>query len=159
MGPQRVYAGFVKPREVFHDAAIYRMYHAEAAKIERAGGRIRRVVLDYELKERVYRPLAKARAKGAAPGSEKYVRRQAEIARQNQLKVVGGKIPLPDLRIEYDTAACAGAHVDLELATHHYRGASLRAKAEAGFKLYAPQGSLGGSTPYDPEHVAQIFSF
>jgi hypothetical protein len=156
LGQQKIYSGFVKPREVFHDAAIYRMYHAEARKIERSGGRIRRIVLDYELKQQVYRPLAKARAKPGALGSAEYARKQAEIASQNQLKVVRGKILLPDLRIEYDTANGERAHVDLELATHHYRGASLRAKAEAGFKMYAPHGS---GSPYDPEHVAEIFSF
>ena len=156
---QKVYAGFVKPREVHHDAAIYRMYQAEAAKIERSGGRIRRVVLDYELKQKVYRPLAKVRTKPGVVGSADYTRQQAEIAAANQLKVVHGKILLPDLRIEYETAPGERAHVDLELATHHYRGASLRAKAEAGFKMYAPQGSPVGAQPYDPEHVAEIFSF
>ena len=154
---QKVYAGFVKAREVHHDAAIYRMYHSEASQIERAGGRIRRVVLDYELKQKVYRPLAKARAKPGAPGSAEYARLQAEIARQNQLKVVQGKILLPDLRIEYETANGELAHVDLELATHHYRGASLRAKAAAGFKMYGPNNAAG--KPYDPEHMAEIFSF
>jgi hypothetical protein len=156
---QEIYAGFVKPREVHHDAAIYRMYHAEARQIERAGGRIRRVVLDYELKQRAYRPLAKARAKAGAPGSTEYARRQAEIAGQNQLKVVRGKILLPDLRIEYEASNGDLAHVDLELATHHYRGSSLRAKAAAGFKMYAPQSPGARGIPYDPQQVAEIFSF
>src|ERR1051326_3709442 len=31
-GGQRLYTGFVKPSEVAHDAAIYRMYQAEKAK-------------------------------------------------------------------------------------------------------------------------------
>ncbi len=31
-GSQRVFAGFVKPKEVRHDAAIYRMYQAERAE-------------------------------------------------------------------------------------------------------------------------------
>jgi len=47
---QAIYAGFVKPNEVQHDAAIYRMFQAERTRIERSGGRIRRIVLDYELK-------------------------------------------------------------------------------------------------------------
>jgi DNA-binding MarR family transcriptional regulator len=50
---QALYAGFVKPAEVRHDAAIYRMFQAEAGQIEKAGGRIRRVVLDYELKQKL----------------------------------------------------------------------------------------------------------
>lgn len=130
---QALYSGFVKPAEVRHDAAIYRMYQAEKQKIEQAGGRIRRVVLDYELKRNVYSPLAKARA--LAPLD--YARRQAEVARQNDLKVIEGKIPLPDLRIEYHTPAGELTHVDLELATGHYHGPALQAKAEAGFKMYA----------------------
>ncbi len=134
---QALYAGFVKPAEVRHDAAIYRMYQAEKEKIERAGGRLRRVVLDFELKQTVYAPLAKART---LPPLD-FARRQAEVAQQNGLKVIEGKIPLPDLRIEYETPAGDLAHVDLELATGHYHGGALEAKAEAGFKFYAADGS------------------
>jgi hypothetical protein len=152
---QQVYSGFVKPAEVHHDAAIYRMYQAEAAKIAQAGGRIRRVVLDYELKRNVYRPLAKARS---LPPIE-YARKQAAVAAQNKLKVIGGKVLLPDLRIEYDTPKGDRIHVDLELATHHYRGSQMRAKAEAGFKMYAPAESAGHLTSaFDPELTAPIFS-
>lgn len=134
---QALYAGFVKPAEVRHDAAIYRMYQAEREKIERSGGRIRRVVLDYELKQKVYRPLAKSRN---LPPLD-FARKQAEVAQQNGLKVIDGKIPLPDLRIEYETPSGDLAHVDLELATGHYHGPALQSKAEAGFKFYAADGS------------------
>jgi DNA-binding MarR family transcriptional regulator len=51
---QGIYAGLVKPAEISHDAAIYRMYQAEAAGIRIQGGKIRRVVLDYELKESLF---------------------------------------------------------------------------------------------------------
>lgn len=134
---QALYARFVKPNEVRHDAAIYRMFQAERERIERAGGRIRRVVLDYELKQHVYAPLAKARA---LPASE-YAKRQQEVARQNGLTVIQGKIPLPDLRLEYETRTGDQARMDLELATGHYHGPALQAKAEAGFKFYAADGS------------------
>src|SRR5260370_20576106 len=113
------------------------MYQADTARIERAGGRIRRVILDYELKQKIYAPLAKAKA---LPPLE-YTRKQAEVARANGLTVVEGKIPLPDLRIEYETLTGEIAHVNLELATEHYHGAALEAKAEAGFKMYAADGS------------------
>jgi hypothetical protein len=136
-GKQVIYAGFVKPAEVRHDAAIYRMYQAEKERIEDAGGRIRRVVLDYELKRKVYSPLAKARTLTTT----EYAKLQAEVARQNGLTVVAGKIPLPDLRIEYETAAGDVSSVDLEVATGHYHGPALQAKAEAGFKMYAAEGS------------------
>ena len=153
---QAVYGGLVKPGEIAHDAAIYRMYHAEAGKIEQAGGQIRRVILDYELKKNAYSPLAKARA---LPPLE-YARKQADIAAQNGLKVIKGKILLPDLRIEYQTREGELTHVDLELATHHYRASMMRGKAEAGFKMYAPAGSgVQRSAAFDPEFAARIFSF
>ena len=36
---QPIYHGLVKPREVKHDADLYRLYQKEAARIERGGGR------------------------------------------------------------------------------------------------------------------------
>ena len=123
---QAIYAGFVKPAEVPHDAAIYAMYQAEAAEIEARGGKVRRVVLDYELKKNVYSKLAKERESGAL----EYARRQQEIAKENHLPVVDGKIALPDLRIEYETPEGDLDHVDLELATEHYhRGHMARENA------------------------------
>ena len=53
-----VYHGLVKPREAKHDADLYRVYHKEAERIERAGGRPLRVILDYELKRDLNRDLA-----------------------------------------------------------------------------------------------------
>jgi hypothetical protein len=153
---QRFYAGFVKPAEVAHDAAIYRMYHAESERIRAAGGRIRRVVLDYELKQNVYSPLAKARH---LPPLE-YARRQTQVAQETGLKVVRGRIPLPDLRIEYQTREGEETRVDLELATEHYRGSQVRTKAEAGFTMYAPNGSVSrlSAALEDPELVGSILS-
>ena len=161
---QRFYAGLVKPREVAHDAAIYRMYQVEAAEIEKRGGSVKRIVLDYELKKNVYKPLAKARN---LPPLE-YAKRQAEVAADNELKVIDGKIPLPDLRIEYETAEGDIAKVDLELATEHYHGAHAAGKLKAGFKVYADRASAsrlnasltyGRSSVYDgPELTAAILS-
>ena len=85
---QSFYAGLVKPREVAHDAAIYRMYQVEAAEIEKRGGSVRRIVLDYELKKNVYKPLAKARN---LPPLE-YAKRQTEVAADNRLKVIDGRV-------------------------------------------------------------------
>jgi len=139
---QQIYSGFVKPGEVAHDAAIYRMFQAERRQIEKADGQVRRVVLDYELKQKVYSPLAKVKG---LPTLE-YARRQAEVAQANGLKVLEGRIPLPDLRIEYETAAGQIAKVDLELATHHYHGEHVSSKAQAGFKIYAADGSASRLT-------------
>jgi hypothetical protein len=138
---QALYAGFVKPKEAAHDAAIYRMFQAEAARIEAQGGRVIRIVLDFEFKKKVYSELAKAHGLGAL----EYAERQAEIAAANGLAVVDGKIPLPDLRIEYETADGEQARIDLELATEHYRRGHLSEKARAGFKMYGFTSTSRGS--------------
>jgi hypothetical protein len=125
--------GLVKPREVAHDAAMYRMYETEAAQIKSRGGVVRRVVLDYELKASIYASLTKARS---LPRLD-YAKRQREVAQAHGLPVVGGRIPLPDLRVEYETVEGDLRKVDLELATRHYHGAYALEKARIGFKLYA----------------------
>lgn len=151
---QRFYSGFVKPSEVAHDAAIYRMYQAEERKLHSEGAQIKRIVLDYEIKHNVYRPLAKSRA---LPESER-AEKKAAIAQENGLKVVEGKILLPDLRIEYETQEAEARYVDLELATHHYRGSQIRGKAAAGFKMYAPPSSTNrlSAALQDPKIAAEI---
>ena len=47
---QRYYAGLVKAAEAAHDLAIDPAHKREADRIEKAGGRIKRVVLDHEFK-------------------------------------------------------------------------------------------------------------
>jgi hypothetical protein len=130
---QAVYVGFVKPREVVHDVALYKMFQAEAARIERDGGHVRRVVLEYEMKKRAYAPLA--RASDLEPLA--YAERQQEIAQENGLQVVEGRMVFPDVRVEYETSDGEERTIDLELATQNYRAAHIRGKAAAGFRVYA----------------------
>jgi hypothetical protein len=128
---QALYHGFTKPREAHHDADLYRLYQKAAAKVERKGGRNLRVVLDYEMKKHLYRDLAKL-SKDRISADGKHA-----IAENLGLQVVRGKIPVPDIRIEYETRDGERARVDLELATSHYRGRNLTEKVRAGFSLYA----------------------
>lgn len=154
---QRLYAGFVKPAEIRHDAALYRMYHAEKARLEKRGARLRRVVLDYELKQKIYSPLAKARP--AASKSE-FRRRQQEVAEAHGLKVIQGRILLPDLRIEYETRDGQVRHADLEYASENYHGSHAAWKAEAGFTLYASGATrdrLAGALE-ERDIIAEIFA-
>jgi hypothetical protein len=126
-----LYHGFTKPREAHHDADLYRLYQKAAAKIEGQGGRNLRVVLDYELKKRLYHDLAKlGENRNSVDGKH-------AIAEKHGLQVVRGKIPVPDVRIEYETRDGERARVDLELATGHYRGRTLSEKVRAGFSIYA----------------------
>jgi hypothetical protein len=137
---QALYAGFVKPAEVSHDASIYRMYEAEAAQIEAGGGRVSRVVLDFEFKRKIYSELNK----DGDYGGLEYARRQEELARLHDLPIVDGRISLPDLRIEYEAADGSRAHIDLELATENYRPGHMSQKTRAGFKMYGVNSTSRG---------------
>jgi hypothetical protein len=108
---QATYHGLVKPKEARHDADVYRLYQKVAKEIERSGGKVRRVVLDFELKS----------------------------ANQFDLKVVDRKIPIPDLRIEYEDNCRDVRRLDLEIATRDYRPQGLGEKAKAGFHMFARQ--------------------
>jgi hypothetical protein len=135
---QVIYHGFVKPREAKHDADLYRLYHAQAERIEGAGGRIARVVLDYELKRNLNRDLA------SLPPEEQTDKAREQIAERHGLALVYGKIPVPDMRIEFDTEEMERKHLDLELATRNYRPRALEEKAKAGFSLYALREDASG---------------
>ena len=115
-------------------------------------------MLDYELKKRVYSPLAKAKARQLPP--EEYRKLQDEVARDNDLAVVDGKILLPDLRIEYETREGEIARVDLELVTDHYKPGQLHDKARAGFRIYRMAQDRSGSSAVweDRELTAEILS-
>jgi hypothetical protein len=128
---QAIYHGVVKPREANHDAELYRLFQAEAARIEKAGGRPLRVALDYELARDLNRERARLGERRNDPQEMK------RLADKHGLTVVNGKIPLPDMRIEYQTSEFEVRRVDLELATRHYRPRGLAEKAKAGFSLYS----------------------
>jgi hypothetical protein len=130
---QALYHGIVKPREAKHDAELYRLFHAEAARIESAGGRPLRVILDYELKRYLNREREHLGERRNDPHEI------ATLAAKHGLVVVNGKIPLPDMRIEYQTADLELRRIDLELATRHYRPRGVAEKAKAGFALYSPR--------------------
>ncbi len=130
---QAIYHGFVKPKEARHDADLYRLYHKVAREIERTGGKIRRAILDYELKKDLYRALSRVRA------DKDLSYERINIANQYDLKVVDDKIPVPDLRIEYEDRYRERVRLDLEIATGHYRPQGLAEKARAGFRLFARQ--------------------
>jgi hypothetical protein len=130
---QATYHGLQKPKESRHDADLYRLYQKVAKEIERTGGKVRRVVLDFELKKDLYQSLSRMQP-DKNPREERIF-----IASPFHLKVVDGKIPIPDLRIEYEDD-CRDVHrLDLEIATRDYRPQGLGEKAKAGFHMFARQ--------------------
>ena len=130
---QTIYSGLVKPKEANHDASLYRLYQKAAGEIERKGGKVFRVQLDYELKEKLYRKLGKTQTQDERRNKQSKV----AFAREVHLPVVNGKVAFPDLRIEYANQEMEISRMDLELATGHYHGEYLAEKARAGFQIYA----------------------
>lgn len=134
---QATYHGLKKPKEAFHDVDLYRLYHKVSDEIESRGGRVLRVQLDYEMKQELYARLART-SKDKNRNSETL---RKEIAERYHLKIVSGRIPIPDLRIEYvNQNENEIQRRDLELATEHYRPRGLSQKARAGFQIYARHG-------------------
>lgn len=130
---QATYHGFAKPKEARHDADVYRLYYKVAREIERSHGKVRRVILDFELKKDLYQALSRMR-----PDKDPRYER-ISVASHFDLKVVNSKIPIPDLRIEYEDE-CRDIHrLDLEIATRDYRPQGLGEKAKAGFHMFARQ--------------------
>jgi hypothetical protein len=85
---QEVYAGFLKPREAKHDAELYRVYQREEDRIDRRGGRVRRVLLDFELKKKVNRDLTRLGPQKDDPD------KKHDVAERHGLRVVHGRIPV-----------------------------------------------------------------
>ncbi len=142
---QRYYSGFVKVREASHDVEIYPAYVKAAEEIERSGGHVDRVVLDAELKASINSRMNKD---GFVSGEPRENLRR-EIARELDLEIVDGKLPLPDLRIEYTDERGESQHRDIEIVTRHYHGRSMGQKAEAGFRMVRAGGSGSGAAVPD----------
>jgi hypothetical protein len=138
---QAVYAGFVKPREMEHDSLIYRAYRKEAEKITDQGGTNLRVKLDFEIKADVQKAI---HAERKADPKRDMAEIKEQVAKQQELPFVDGRIQIPDARIEFDRKldddqdqGSRTGHEDIEVLTAAYRPGHLRAKAQAGFRAYA----------------------
>ena len=132
---QRTFSGAVKPSEIGHDVAVYRAAGATQARIEAAGGRVVRVRIDAELKGRLAaRAERERRARGRAAAEEARIRAAAALG----LPVEDGQVLVPDAQVEYVDAAGRTGRCNVEVASEHYRGHAIRAKARAGFVLCAP---------------------
>ena len=131
---QGVWSGAVKPAEVGHDVAVYRAAVAEQRRIEDAGGRVIRVRIDAELKGRVAAATERARQ---SAGREAADAARSRAASEEGLPMDGGRVLVPDAQVEYISAAGVGGRCNVEVASEHYAGGAIRAKAKAGFRMYA----------------------
>ena len=153
---QSFYAGLRKPRELTHDAQVYRAFLRAEECLRAAGGLVRRVVLDYELK-REYQQFLQERNRGRADSDGRPDREPEEIeawAREHELPFFDDGVHFPDARLEYKDADRRVRHEDIEVVTEHYRGAHAASAARSGFTRYriglgvrASGGRGGGSRP------------
>ena len=154
---QAYYAGVVKPREITHDAQLYRAYVDAATRLDAAGGRVTRVVLDFELK-RDYQRFLQEPNRGDRQASGRPKRSPEDIeawATAHHLRVVDGHVQFPDVRVEYEQPDGREGREDLELATEHYSSRQMAAKCAAGFTMHGG-GSRRGGAPFDPHAAEQV---
>ena len=151
---QEYYAGVVKPRELRHDVQLYRAFKEEARRITDEGGRVTRIVLDYELKRDYQRLLNRPADKR---DNEALDRDRRAFAKANDLPLINGQVALPDLRVEYETEDGRFEHRDVEVITEHYSRSQIGGKSKAGFACYRAAGSgRQGGTPFDPRHMERL---
>ena len=143
---QAFHAGIGKPRELTHDTKVYRAYQRAQERLRDQGGRVRRVVLDYELK-RDYQRFLHERNRGKKDCDGRPDRDAEEIARwarEHDLPYDDDDVRFPDTRIEYEDRDGRSRHEDIEVVTPHYRGAHAGAAATSGFTCYVVIGGMVG---------------
>ena len=131
---QEFYAGVNRPRELSHDAQLYRAYQRVEKEIRDDGGEIRRVVLEQELK-REYQSFLQEHNRDRPDSDGRPDRDAREIAQwalEHELPYFDDRVHFPDFRVEYDLDGREG-HWDVEVLTPHYRGAHAASRARTGF--------------------------
>ena len=162
---QVYYAGVAKPRELAHDARIYRAYTETATRLQDAGARVTRVVLDYELK-REYQRFLQEHNRGDRWSDGRPDRSPEEIrtwAAVHGLPVVEDHVQFPDVRVEYEWPDGRREQRDVEVATADYNSRQMAAKRASGFTMHQSGtsrlrgGSSGrGGSPFDPHAAEQV---
>jgi hypothetical protein len=157
---QAFHASVSRPRELAHDAQLYRAYLREEERLREQGSDVRRVVLDHDLK-REYQEWLQEHNRGRADSDGRPDREPREIeewARDHDLPYFDDHVHFPDFRIEY-TRDGLERHEDVEVVTPHYRGAHAASVARSGFSCYGRSGSSTGrgGRPFDPRVAEEFF--
>jgi hypothetical protein len=150
---QAFHHGVQKPRELKHDAQLYRAYAEEAERLRGQGANIHRIVLENDLK-REYQEFLQERNRDRDDSDGRPDRGPEEIrawAQEHDLPCdEAGHVQFPDVRVEYDIDG-RDHTLDVEVMTPHYRGAHAAAKSASGFTLHWSNrgggGRSGGRTP------------
>ncbi len=134
---QQTWSGLVKRGELSHDTAVYRAARIEQRRLLEQGARIRRVRIDAEMKKQVARATERARATEGRAAADA-ARRKA--AQDLELPMQQGRVVYPDAQIEYLDSEGRSGRVNVEIASEHYSGRTITAKARAGFQMHGSGG-------------------
>ena len=140
---QRAWAGMVKPREAAHDADVAKACRKEIEALTARGGRLRRILIDAELKGILAKRSETVRAK---EGKEEADRARRKAAAELHLPCNDqGHVQIPDAQIQYVDESGNIGRVNVEVTSDQYSGASIQAKSGAGFSMHGSgQGGQGG---------------
>ncbi|MCY4506449.1 MAG: hypothetical protein OXG35_05760 [Acidobacteria bacterium] len=133
----RVWEGFVRARELAHDAGVSELVLETVERVKEVGGRVVRVRMEADLKAGV------ARAEKRCPGG-RAERKAARVAAAGRLGVPvdeDGLCHFPDALIEVEDESGQGSSLALELATGSYSARQVRAKLAMGMVLAFTGGS------------------
>lgn len=134
--PQEYYGGWVKPREVWHDASLYRMCREVESELKEEGASILRVMLDDQLKGEAFHALHEERERHDESRDA-----HDAVGELLDLHVDGDHFVFPDVRLEIEERDGTVRNVDLERVTEHYHRGHISAKSRAGFRMFG-----GGSS-------------
>jgi hypothetical protein len=153
---QEFHAGVSRPRELTHDASLYRAYLRAEERLRGQGAEVRHVVLESDLK-REYQEWLQEHNRGRADSDGRPDRDAREVeqwAREHDLPYFDESVHFPDFRLEYELDG-RDRHEDIEVLTDNYRGGHAASRARSGFTCYV-SGRSGGGRGFDPR-VAENF--
>ena len=137
LDPQRFWSGFGDVRQLAHDHRVFEAVMQDTDELRAAGGRIRRVRLEPELRALLSAAGETARVAGG-PTEARAARRRAAAAVGLGISERG--VPLPDALIEVEDSRGRVVTRAIEVASSAYTRAQVRAKRLAGFRVYSVPG-------------------
>lgn len=146
---QEFHAGVSRPRELRHDAQLFGAYREVEKRLRVRGARIKRVVLEVDLK-RQYQQFLQEHNRNRADSDGRPDRDEREIAtwaREHGLPYFDDHVHFPDFRIEYELDS-RDHHEDVEVVTDNYREAHAASRVRAGFTCVGS--SKRGGAPFSP---------
>ena len=130
---QRFWEGLADPRQLRHDHQVFEAVAQDAADVAPAGGRVRRVRLESELRGLLAAADDEGRRRGG-PGEARRMR--AEAAAGMGLRVFEEDVPLPDALVEIEERDGRVVTRSVEVASGSYTHAQVAEKERSGFRVY-----------------------